>query len=363
MPIIDPNDFRIELFNQMATAELGLGDQIVVYDATTGKPFRITLTQLDGVVGSGGGGGAVSSVYGRTGAVVAAQDDYTFAQLASKPTTLAGYGISDAAAVVHAHAASDITSGVFGHARLGTGGGGSTKFLREDGTYQTVSGGSGATEYTFNTQTGSYTAVLGDAGPMNMVRMNVASANNLTIPPNSAVAYPVGAIIQFTQAGAGATTLVAGSGVTLNYPAQTSLVLAGQGAQGAVIKTATDTWQVYANLTSTKPVSQAGTISAGTLAVDYSAGTFVDVTVNGNLSAITLTNLPATGTKWLLTLRLVANGTGYTQTWAVNGTTAKWDGGTAPTLPTTSGRVMIVQLSSANVSSYVDALLTAQSIQ
>lgn len=38
----------------------------------------------------------VSSFNLRTGAVVPAQDDYTFAQLASKPTTLAGYGITDA---------------------------------------------------------------------------------------------------------------------------------------------------------------------------------------------------------------------------------------------------------------------------
>lgn len=38
----------------------------------------------------------VTSVFGRTGAVVAAANDYTFAQLASKPTTLAGYGITDA---------------------------------------------------------------------------------------------------------------------------------------------------------------------------------------------------------------------------------------------------------------------------
>lgn len=34
--------------------------------------------------------------------------------------------------------ASKITSGVFGHARLGSGGGGSTKFLREDSTWQTA---------------------------------------------------------------------------------------------------------------------------------------------------------------------------------------------------------------------------------
>jgi len=37
--------------------------------------------------------------------------------------------------------ASKITSGIFGHARLGTGGGGSTKFLREDNTWQTIASG------------------------------------------------------------------------------------------------------------------------------------------------------------------------------------------------------------------------------
>jgi len=47
---------------------------------------------------SGGGGGAVSSVFGRTGGVVSASGDYTFAQIGSKPTTLAGYGITDAVA-------------------------------------------------------------------------------------------------------------------------------------------------------------------------------------------------------------------------------------------------------------------------
>lgn len=39
--------------------------------------------------------GGVTSVFGRSGAVVAATNDYTFAQLASIPTTIAGYGITD----------------------------------------------------------------------------------------------------------------------------------------------------------------------------------------------------------------------------------------------------------------------------
>lgn len=36
---------------------------------------------------------------------------------------------------------SALTAGIIGHANLGTGGGGATKFLREDSTYQTIAGG------------------------------------------------------------------------------------------------------------------------------------------------------------------------------------------------------------------------------
>jgi len=39
----------------------------------------------------------VTSVYGRTGTVTAQAGDYTFAQLGSKPTTIAGFGLTDAA--------------------------------------------------------------------------------------------------------------------------------------------------------------------------------------------------------------------------------------------------------------------------
>jgi hypothetical protein len=41
------------------------------------------------------GTGVVTSVFGRTGVVVAQTGDYTFAQIGSKPTTIAGYGITD----------------------------------------------------------------------------------------------------------------------------------------------------------------------------------------------------------------------------------------------------------------------------
>lgn len=68
-----------------------------------------------------------------------------------------------------------------------------------------------------NSQTGtSYTLVISDMGLL--IEMNNASANTLTIPPNSSVSFPVGAIITVRQMGAGQTTIAPGAGVTLLTP-------------------------------------------------------------------------------------------------------------------------------------------------
>lgn len=89
-----------------------------------------------------------------------------------------------------------------------------------------------------NTQTASYTLALTDAGKA--VEMNVASANNLTVPPNSSVAFPTGTVIEVCQIGAGQTTIVAGSGVTIRTPE--TLVMTGQYSTVSLRKRATDTW-------------------------------------------------------------------------------------------------------------------------
>ena len=93
----------------------------------------------------------------------------------------------------------------------------------------------------FNTQTASYTLVLADAGKA--VLMNVGSANNLTIPPNSSVAFDVGTQIIVTMIGAGVTTIVDGSGVTTNSK-DNNAALDGQFTSASLVKTATDTWLV-----------------------------------------------------------------------------------------------------------------------
>lgn len=94
-----------------------------------------------------------------------------------------------------------------------------------------------------NTQTTSYTLILSDAGKE--VEMNVAGANNLTVPPNSSVAFPFGAggdtVIAWRQYGAGLTTIVAGAGVTIRSRGGV-LNSAGQYASGTLTKRGTNEW-------------------------------------------------------------------------------------------------------------------------
>lgn len=108
-----------------------------------------------------------------------------------------------------------------------------------------TSGVLATTAVSFNSQTSSYTTQLSDAQSV-MVYMNCSTACNLTIPPNASVAYPVGSIINWEQAGAGALTLVEGSGVTLNKVS--TLIAVGQYAMGGVMKTDTNTWTAFGAL-------------------------------------------------------------------------------------------------------------------
>ncbi len=92
-----------------------------------------------------------------------------------------------------------------------------------------------------NDQSGtSYTAVVTDAGKT--VRMSNAGANTFTIPPNSSVAYEIGTRIWVTQIGVGITTLVEGSGVTINKA--TNLILGTQWQPVSLLKVAVNTWDL-----------------------------------------------------------------------------------------------------------------------
>lgn len=103
----------------------------------------------------------------------------------------------------------------------------------------------GVSSVTANRQTASYTLVLGDRGKV--VEMNVAGANNLTVPLNAAAAYAVGTLIEVYQYGAGQTTIVATGGVTLRSPSG-KLKLTGQYSSATLRKIAADEWAVSGDL-------------------------------------------------------------------------------------------------------------------
>lgn len=94
-------------------------------------------------------------------------------------------------------------------------------------------------------QTASYTAVLADA--TQLVTMNVAGANNFTVPPNASVAFPIGTTLTILQLGAGQVTLVPGAGVTISTAA--TLTARAQYSIVSVTKIAVNTWIAAGDLT------------------------------------------------------------------------------------------------------------------
>ncbi len=94
--------------------------------------------------------------------------------------------------------------------------------------------------------TTSRTLTLTDIG--SFVRMTSASANSLVVPPNSTAAIQIGTVINGIQAGNGATTITAGAGVTINRPTSSTATLRGKGSPFALVKVATDTWDLFGDL-------------------------------------------------------------------------------------------------------------------
>jgi hypothetical protein len=111
-------------------------------------------------------------------------------------------------------------------------------------TSPAISGGT--VTYALNSQTASYTLVLSDSN--RVIPISNASANTITIPPNSSVAFAIGSVITFIQTGSGQTTLQAGSGVTINSEGG-KLKIKAQYAFAGVIKVDTDSWVAFGNLT------------------------------------------------------------------------------------------------------------------
>ena len=112
-------------------------------------------------------------------------------------------------------------------------------------TTPAISGGTMV--YALNSQAASYTLVLTDASKV--LPVSNASANTVTVPPNSSVAFPIGSVVTLIQTGAGQTTITAGAGVTIRSE-DSKLKIKAQYAVAGLLKTDTDTWVAFGNLVS-----------------------------------------------------------------------------------------------------------------
>jgi hypothetical protein len=95
-----------------------------------------------------------------------------------------------------------------------------------------------------NTQVDSFILALTDAGKL--VEGNKGTGMNITVPPNTDVAFPIGTWVDIGQIGAGQVTIAPGSGVTLR--SRNGLKLAGQYAGATIIQRAADEWVVTGDL-------------------------------------------------------------------------------------------------------------------
>lgn len=90
-----------------------------------------------------------------------------------------------------------------------------------------------------------YTLVLSDNNRLK--RLSKATAIVLNIPTNASVAFPIGAQILISQAGAGQITITPAGGVTVN--SANGLKTRAQHSQISLIQVAANTWLAGGDLT------------------------------------------------------------------------------------------------------------------
>ncbi|MDB4922066.1 hypothetical protein [Mucilaginibacter sp.] len=106
-------------------------------------------------------------------------------------------------------------------------------------------GGGGLVMY--DVKSGNYTLALTDKA----IDMNLSALNMVTIPANSAVAFPVGTQILLTQSGSGQTTVGGDTGVTI-HSAGGKVSLRTQYSWASLVKRDTDVWWLSGDLGDTE---------------------------------------------------------------------------------------------------------------
>lgn len=125
---------------------------------------------------------------------------------------------------------------------------------------------------TFQSNTGTtYTFALADASLGKIVTASNAAAQTYTVPPQTSIAWATGAVIRLVNIGAGAVTIVGGSGVTVSNALST--VAQWEGVN--LIRTASDSWVVVRGGGLPKAVYSSATVAPSNTFTSGSTTTYV----------------------------------------------------------------------------------------
>ena len=123
------------------------------------------------------------------------------------------------------------------------------------------------------------------------LRTTSGSSVTITIPPNASQAFPIGTAIVIEQAGAGVVTISPGAGVTINTPRGYSTIATQYGV-AQIKKTGTDTWTLLGDIGD--PLASGGYAAYyGVLQVAYTLTSTITVQKLFNFSTNGALSLPS----------------------------------------------------------------------
>lgn len=217
------------------------------------------------------GGGATSGDDITTGTVADARIAATIARDSEVAAAVA-------AEALLARNADNLTSGTVADARV------AATITRDSELAAAIATVPNVTALPAVTETTDYVLELTDAG--GVVEIDASTLTDVTIPPNSSVAFPVGTVIEVYRAGAGTVAVLQGSGVTM---VGGEVAITAQYGSVWLRQRDVDEWVITANSGS---VVQPGELGAASTAADFTQSGAGNSLVTGLTTTVTTGDRP-----------------------------------------------------------------------
>ena len=127
----------------------------------------------------------------------------------------------------------------------------------------------------------------------------------------------------------------------------------------------TGTLRVTSNavLTTYTEAESSPSISTNTLTLNLATSTIFNVTLNANITTLSITNIPATsGVVSGFVIIFTGSGSAYSVTWPTSSPNIRWPNGVAPALTSTTGKRDVLTFFTTDNGSTYNAFISGQNI-